>query len=333
MAWRDSRGNRLQLACSVAAITLGVGAVVAIRAFSERLDHALAQEARVLLGADFSLRSLHPFEPETETFLRSLPGQQVRETRFHSMVQFPRAAASRLAHIHALSGPFPFYGQFDTIPEHALDQLFATGGGAIVEESLLHQYDLQVGDTLQIGNATFTITGRLEYVSGVAPALSSLFGPRIYIAAADLPGTELLRSGALARYYVHFRLDREVDRAALLERPPTDWTAHRLERETVADREALSGHFLDSITRYLTLAGLVAWLLGAIGLAGAIRLFVRQKIDTVALWRCLGATAHTAYAVHLIQVCTVALGGGLAGALLGLAAGFAQLFLIFGGAL
>lgn len=69
----------------------------------------------------------------------------------------------------------------------------------------------------------------------------------------------------------------------------------------------------------MTLAGLVAWLLGAIGLAGAIRLFVRQKADTVAVWRCLGATVRTAFAVHLIQVGTVTLVGGLAGALPGLA--------------
>ena len=47
---------------------------------------------------------------------------------------------------------------------------------------------------------------------------------------------------------------------------------------------------LSRLTGYLGLVGLVALLLGGIGVASAVVVFIRQRLDTVAVLRCLGAT-------------------------------------------
>ena len=47
--------------------------------------------------------------------------------------------------------------------------------------------------------------------------------------------------------------------------------------------------------------GVFALFLGAIGVASAIHVYIRQKIPTVAVLRCLGATARQSFAVYLVQ--------------------------------
>lgn len=319
MAWRDSRGSRLHLLFSILAIALGIGAVVAIRSFNERLERAIANQSRTLLGTDLSVRSLHPFSEDTDAFLESLPGEQVRETRFFSMIRMPTVDATRLSQVRALSGPFPFYGEFDASPADALEQVLAGSGLAVVEENLLWQFGVEVGESLQIGAATFTIVGKLHHISGESPATTAFIGPRIFININDLPQTDLLREGSLARYYAHFKATDAGTLAALLNRPRRDWSDRRLEIETVEERQAVVGNTLDNLNQYLALGGFVALLLGGIGLAGAIQLYVRQKKTTVSVLRCLGASARTAFSVYVTQVIIAAFIGAIFGAVFGFA--------------
>lgn len=275
------------------------------------------QQSRALLGADLSIRSLHPPSAETEQFLQNLPGEQVRETRFLSMVRHPASGAVRLSHIRALSGPFPFYGDFVTEPEEAADRFLSGTGWAVVEENLWLQFDLSVGDTLRIGEADFRIAGRLIRVSGEPPFTSAFLGPRIFISSEDLPRTELLREDSLARYYTHVKTGTEAEADALVARYRNEWSARRLEVETPDERRAMTGDALANVGRFLSLSAFAALILGGIGLASAIQLYVRRKRDTVAVLRCLGADAHTAFSIYLIQALAVALVGATGGALLG----------------
>lgn len=317
MAWRDSRGSRTHLLLSMAAIALGIGALVAIRSFGDRMDEAIELQTRSLLGADYSVRALQPFNDEMESFLNALPGEQVRETRFFSMVSFPRTASVRLSQIRALSGPFPFYGHFDTDPPEAALQFFARKAAAVVEESLLIQFEAELGDTIRIGAQKFTIIGRLRRVSGEAPATSAFLGPRVYISMQDLPATELLREGSLARYYAHYQLKPARQAGTVLDTYRPRLAELRLEMETAEERRAMAGGALENLYRYLNLGGFVALLLGGIGLAASINLYARKKRTVVAILRCIGADAHTAFLVYLIQAVATAFGGALLGLMLG----------------
>ncbi len=317
MAWRDSRGNRLHLLISILAIALGIAGVTAIHSFSIQLEKELMNQSRSLLGADLSIRSLHPFSEDTETFLRDLPGAHVREVRFFSMARQPLTNATRLSHIRALSGPFPFYGDFVADPPESVTRFFSESGWAIVEESLLLQFDMNIGDTLRIGEANFTVVGRLISISGDPPFTSAFLGPRIFISMADLPSTELLQEGSLARYYLHLKTDTEEEAIALAEQYRHEWSARRLELETAEERRAMTGDGLINVQRFLNYGALAALLLGGIGLAGAIRLYVRRKKETVALLRCIGTTARLAFLVYVIQIVWI----GMLGASIGVVTG------------
>jgi putative ABC transport system permease protein len=51
--------------------------------------------------------------------------------------------------------------------------------------------------------------------------------------------------------------------------------------------------------------------------ASAIHVYVQQKIPTVAVLRCLGATARQAFSVYLVQGVALGIFGAIVGATLG----------------
>ncbi|MES2524240.1 MAG: FtsX-like permease family protein, partial [Gemmatimonadota bacterium] len=91
---------------------------------------------------------------------------------------------------------------------------------------------------------------------------------------------------------------------------------------TVADTEE---DFTESVARladFLSIIGLIALLLGGIGVASGVNAFVSAKIDTVAVLRCLGATSRQILALYVVQAAAMGLVGATAGAALGLAVQF-----------
>ena len=61
---------------------------------------------------------------------------------------------------------------------------------------------------------------------------------------------------------------------------------------TVAENEVNLTESIDQLSDFLGVVGLVALLLGGIGVASGVHAFVARKIDTVAVLRCLGATSR-----------------------------------------
>ncbi|MGZ5006186.1 MAG: ABC transporter permease, partial [Chthoniobacterales bacterium] len=92
-----------------------------------------------------------------------------------------------------------------------------------------------------------------------------------------------------------------------------------LEYDTVAKRKRDLGAALDNLYRFLNLVGFISLLLGAVGVASAIRAHLQQKQTTGAILRCLGASARGTVVIYLLQAAAMGLVGALAGAALGIA--------------
>jgi putative ABC transport system permease protein len=91
----------------------------------------------------------------------------------------------------------------------------------------------------------------------------------------------------------------------------------QLRYDTVEERKGDLGESLRNLYRFLNLVGFIALLLGSIGIASAIQVHVRQRLDSVAVLRCLGTTARQAFTIYLIQGAALGLAGVIAGAGLG----------------
>jgi len=319
MAWRESRFSRRRLALITVAIALGVGAVVAINSFRANLTTAIHEQARALLGADVALSSRRPFPPPVTAALDSAvrAGAVVsRATRFASMALVPRTGRTRLVQVHAVSGGFPYYGAILTDPPDRWATL-ADDRRALLDPGLLLHLDARVGDTLALGAGRFVIAGVLTDVPGEVD-LEAALAPRLYIAGAYLAETRLVGFGSLVRHQAFLRLADEAAAERFANRHAALFREARVRVTTVAQQEQDVTQALGSLARYLGLLGLMAVVLGAIGVASAIHVFVKDKADTAAVLRCLGATARTVVGVYLVQALVLGLIGAAAGVALGL---------------
>jgi putative ABC transport system permease protein len=319
MAWRDSRASRRRLVMYSFCIVLGVAALVAVGAFSVNLRQSVDDQAKGLLGADLIVESRQVFPPDLQTLLAGLGGEQASEVAFSSMMVFPTAqGATRLVQVRAVEGNFPFYGKFQTAPETAAAQLGAGGRVVILEETLMNQFGVRPGDVVRLGRSEFQVLGAVQKMPGESMAVTQL-APRAYIPLAQLEETGLATKGSLLRYKLALALPATVDPEAVVAEMREKFAVQRLRFDTVAERKKRLGQVIDNVQAFLSLVGFVALFLGAIGVASAIHVYVRQKVATVAILRCLGASARQGFGVYLWQGAMIGLLGAGVGGLLGLA--------------
>jgi putative ABC transport system permease protein len=95
------------------------------------------------------------------------------------MILFPKNNGTRLVQVRALSGQFPYYGSLETEPVSAANS-FRNQQQALVDETLMLQFNAQVGDSIKVGEVTFAIAGKLLNAPGQT-GFSSSIAPVVYI--------------------------------------------------------------------------------------------------------------------------------------------------------
>ncbi len=323
LAWRESRNARRKLLLFMSGISAGVAALVAIDSYSANVTRSVREQSRSLLGADVSVGSRRGFPESFERILDSLPRAGVpvaRMTSFASMATTPRATTARLSQIRAVTPEYPFYGTIATSPAGLWGSLHG-GRRVLTDSSLLITLGAEIGDSLQLGSARFAIIGTIRGVPGDV-GVASAFGPRVFVPARYVPDMALLSYGSRADHDAYFRLPdaAAADRFVTQLRPALD--SAQLRARTVEQMEADLTEGIEQLRRFLGLVGLVALLLGGIGVASAMHAYATSKRDTAAILRCLGATSSQVLAIYALEAAAM----GLVGALLGAAAGVGAQF-------
>lgn len=320
VAWRESRTARRKLLLYMSSITLGVAALVAIDSFAQNVTQSVHEQSRSLLGGDLSLTSNAAFKPRVEALFDSLGRAgtpTVRQTSFSSMALVTRTGLTRLSQVRAVTPGYPFYGQIETDPAAAWAGL-QDGPHVVVDASLLVELKAEVGDSLQLGKMRFLITGTLTNVPGEI-AVTAAIGPRVYIPARYLAETGLLVFGSRADYEALVMLPAGTTTDAFEAHTAGVLSKNGVRVHTAAENEYNLSNAIDQLRNFLSVVGLVALLLGGIGVASGVHAFVMRKIDTVAILRCLGATSSQVLVIYVLQAAAMGLVGAAAGTVLGVA--------------
>lgn len=318
LAWREGRAGLRRMGVYLASITLGVAVLVAVHSFRGDVVRAVQEEARTLLGGDLRLESQAPFPPGVEAMLDSLRSEGVEVTRavqLLTMVGAPRTGATRLMQVRGVDPGYPLFGRVHSDPEGAWEAL-PRGGAALADPAALPALGIVPGDTLQVGGLRLPLLGTVDGLPADV-GFQTAVGPRVYLALDDLRGGGLLGFGSLARHQALLALPsgdpealRDAHRERLREAGISTLTA-REQAESLSDA-------LEILSRLLGLVGLVALLLGGIGVASAIHVFVRERLTSVAVLRCLGARQAAVFRAYLLQAAGLGLVGSGAGALAGI---------------
>jgi len=315
MAWRDSRRNRSRLILFISSIILGIAAMVAIYSLGDNMSDEIDRQAAALLGADLELSSNKEMSPEIRKMADSLGDRKSYQQSFTSMIYFPKNGGTRLVQVRALSGEFPYYGILETVPQSA-GTSFRNTQAALVDQTMMLQFNAKVGDTIKLGNLNFLIAGTLLSAPGQT-GLSASVAPLVYIPLQFLEQTGLSQKGSRINYRVFFKFDRAVNMKKIVDRIEPKIEREGINYDTVESQKEDTSRSLRDLTQFLSLISFIALLLGCIGVASAIHIYVREKISSVAILRCLGTRGVQAFLVYLIQIVVIGFIGSVAGALLG----------------
>jgi putative ABC transport system permease protein len=317
MAWRDSRRNRSRLLLFISSVILGIAALVAIYSLGNNLNEEVNNQAATLLGADLEISANQPATPAIKNIIDSLGGKRSEERSFASMVMFTKNSGTRLVQVRALEGGFPYYGSLETSPESA-GISFRTKQQALVDGTLMLQYGAKPGDSIKVGEVTFVIAGKLLNAPGQT-GFSASIASIVYIPLQFLKQTGLTQKGSRISYHYFFKYNNHTNVQKLIDPFKTRLEATDLNYETVDRQKEDTGRSFSDLTRFLSLVGFIALLLGCTGVASAVHVYVKEKVNAIAILRCLGIKASQAFIIYLIQIVGIGFIGLFIGAALGIA--------------
>ena len=352
---REFRGSLDRVLVWVLCLAVGVGAVVSVAGLASSVDGAIRGEARKLLAADLALRSRTPIPERVLEAVDSVPGAaraEVRELaamvgRTEGSAAAERGPSSLLVELKAISGGYPFHGELLVRPPLPAGMRPAEALGdhsALVSPEALSRLGLEIGDELRLGRRTLRIAGALEAEPDRLP-IGFAFGPRVIVSVAAQEAAGVFPFAGFGGYRVLVRLpgepaleELELQAEALREEilrdeidsGIADGAAVRV--ETYADAQPGIREDLERLSRYLGLVALLSLLVGGVGVAQGIRAWLTQRLDALAVLKCLGARPRDLLRTYLVQAVLL----GLAAGVIGGAAGLLSMLLapaLLGGAL
>ena len=317
MAKRDLRGNAGKLALFISSIIIGIAAVVAIQSFGNNLTDSIAFQSKALMGADYLIDSNNPPNEKVQAIIDSLGGADSQEINFASMVTFPGKGTSKLVQVLGLEGDFPFYGVLETTPPEA-SRSYQEQSAALVDATVMLQFDLSPGDSIKIGAITLPIAGALTSVPGRS-ALTSSVAPAVYIPYEKIEQTGLVQTGSRVEYKYYFVAEPEQDLDAIYEATDSRLDIEGADMDLHTDTSERLGRRYENFGKFLNIVAFIALLLGCIGIASAVHVYIHGKLKSIAVLKCMGASRKQTFFIYLIQIAGVGLLGGIVGSALGIA--------------
>src|SRR6185436_17794905 len=318
MAARETRSSWQRLLFFFICIAVGVAAIVTLRSVIQSVREVLGGEARSLIAADV-LVSTNREWPDSARAAIDRALANAGETARTETLETPTMVrpvdqskpVAKMVELRALQPNFPLYGTIVLTDGTPYSHTLLQNHGAIVRPELLTALGVKVGDQISIGQTPFTIRGTLANEPGRRIGGFSL-GPRVLIDYANLESTGLLGFGSRADRRLHIRAPEErLD--SLVTALRRDLRDEFLNVRSYRSTEDQIGRDFERAENYLSLVGLIIVILGGIAVSSVTRVFILQKMRSIAVLKCVGARNREVIAVYILQV--VAL--GLAGSLLG----------------
>ncbi|MBX2816947.1 MAG: FtsX-like permease family protein [Saprospiraceae bacterium] len=299
----------------MSSIVLGIAALVAMNSFNDNLMRDVDNQAASLVGADVVIEGrVMPSAALMDRF-DSIPGEKASEKELLSMAYLPKSDESQFVRIKALEGDFPFYGTLNTEPAGGRDRL-SEGQVALVEESIMIQHGLVTGDSVKVGELYFEIIAVLKGLFG-STSMAASFAPPIYIHQRYLEPTELIQPGSMVEHIFYAKAPETFDADAWERRNNDRFRAESIRIETISEQKEDLNEAFTSLNSFLNLVALVALLLGCIGVASSVFIYVKNKVASIAIFRCLGMKAREAFMIFFLQIFSLGLISVLLGAALG----------------
>jgi len=320
IAWREMHASRGKFLFVILAVAVGVGSLTGVRGFSRSFRRMLLTQARTLMAADLSARVFALPTAEQQSVLDQLSTRGVRWTWITETVTMASSAQTPdplLISIKAVDPrAYPFYGEVQLDPPRPLREAL-DADSVVVSDDLLLRLSVKTGDKLRIGGQPFRIAGVLASEPDRMTGTLNV-GPRVMLSREGLDRTGLISIGSRASERYLFQLPAGAPDVAEVRRI----LKNTFPEATLADyREThpIITRGLDRSTTFLSLIGLIALVIGAMGVASAMHGHLQQRLDSIAVMKCVGGRSGQVIRIYTVQTMLLGLGGGLLGVVFGTA--------------
>lgn len=325
---REMRGGLSGFLIFLACIALGVAAIGGVNSVAQAITAGVADQGQTLLGGDLRFQlNQRDATPAESTFLDRL-GTVSHSANMRSMARLDDGSDQALVEAKAVDDAYPLYGALDTAPQLGRKDLFGEKSGvfgAAAPDLLFDRLNVEIGDRLKVGSATFELRARLV---SEPDAVSDGFGftPRLMVSMQGLAASGLIQPGSLVENAYKVRLPAgasEADLKAIQDRAASDFPEAGWSIRTRSNAAPALSSNIERFSQFLTLVGLTALVVGGVGVANAVRAYLDGKRGVIATFKSLGASGGFVFTVYLVQILMIAGLGIALGLILGAAMPFA----------
>jgi len=318
MALLDAKASRGRFLFIVLAIAAGVAALTGVKGFSESVRYTLFKEARTLMGADLMIRmNSLPNEAE-QAFLKTLAEKGIDHTHVTETVSMAASGPESTPVLSSIKAAdlqkYPFYGVLEFDPPSPP----ITADTVSVSEDLLFRLSVKVGDSIKVGAHEF----RIVAVSRKEPdrmTTGFTLGPRVLMSREGFERTGLNVFGSRATQRILLRLPAESDVEAIRSEIRDTFRRRGRVIDYTQANPTLSRN-MERASSFLAMVSLIALIVGGVGVATSIESHIQQRMDHVAIMKCLGGSSRRVMQVYAAQSLMLGVAGSLVGVLCGFVA-------------
>ncbi|MCY4305957.1 MAG: FtsX-like permease family protein [Aestuariivita sp.] len=321
-AWRELRGGLSGLKIFLACLACGVAAITAIGTVRASIEVGLAKEGTTLLGGDAQMEFAYRFANDMERIWMSNNAANISEVvEFRSMLTVDRLDRTErgLTQIKAVDDAYPLKGDIILAPRQTLSE--ALNGrhgipGAVIDDVLIKQMGLSIGDIFRLGNQDFVLTA--ELIKEPDNTLGGLgLGARTIVSTQALDNAGLLAPGTLFSTKYRLKLPQNINIADFKQRAVSEFEGTGMQWLDSRNGAPQTAEFVERLGAFLILVSLSGLAVGGIGISTSVNTYLTQKTAVIATLKTLGANQAIIFQTYFFQIGFLVLIGISVGLLLG----------------
>ncbi len=314
------------------AIFLGVFAIALVGSFSASLSKGLNESGLTLLGGDVDLRLNNHFANQKLSDYLNSNGQMTQVTHFRGMARAKNNLDNAiLVDAKSVDKSYPLISTLDIEIKGQLNKLSSAQSqkilaktnaffGLFVDQALLFRLELSEGDQIKFGQAIFEIRGVIKNEPDRVSAPFT-FGPRIILSREAMLRSNLIQTGSIFDQYYKVILDDRSETAienfrTKLKQGFPDFVGKVMDKSNAAPNLRT---MTERLTTFLSLISLTILVVGGVGIANSVKLYIEAKRTSIATFKSLGATDGIIFKLYGIQIMMITLFGIVMGIIFGAA--------------
>ncbi len=313
--FRGGQRTILALFC----VAVGVMAIVSLQLVGEMINRAFTSNIRDANGGDISVTSQSPFKQSDLAFFEKLKSNGTITAYTPTISSSASTSLANSAQSFTLEvvnpGSFPVVTppSFKTPADGTLSTLL-TNNQVVVDQNLIDQYNKKVGDTFTVHASTSTGAGLTFHVK-IAGIVN---GTGVFAQSNDFM---LISTADYQAADPKLPLLYDTVDVATADKAHTDQAAKAISNQfpianvTTADQALKNNQAqVDFIKKFLEIAGLLALLIGGVGIVNTMQVLLSRRKIEIAMLKTTGYRRSDLYLLFGLEAGLLGLVGGVVGA-------------------